>query len=236
MRWTVPLALLAALGGCAQNPGLASGPGAHVTAMKDLPAPDGADPSAPSPPYRVAAYDKLAITVAGLPELTGKFGTDSNGRFTLPYAGEIDALGRTPAELVRVITARLDGAYVKHPQVAVNVEDATSLAITVDGQVGQPGNYPMIANMTLMRAVAAAKGLGEFARVDDVVVFRTVNGTPMAAVYNLGAIRRGAYGDPRMFPGDVVVVGDSAARRRFQQILQILPVLTTPIVLTLERL
>jgi polysaccharide export outer membrane protein len=84
--------------------------------------------------------------------------------------------------------------------------------------------------------VANAKGASEFARLDDVVVFRSVNGRPMAALYNLGAIRRGIYPDPKIYANDIVVVGDSKARRMFQQFLQIAPLLTTPVVLGLERI
>ncbi|WP_196782026.1 hypothetical protein, partial [Salmonella enterica] len=73
--------------------------------------------------------------------------------------------------------------------------------------------------MTLMRAVATAKGTTEFAKLDDVVIFRTVNGQKMAALYNLKAIRQGAYDDPEVFANDVVVVGDSPARRLFKDIL-----------------
>ncbi|MBC7042118.1 polysaccharide export protein, partial [Salmonella enterica subsp. enterica serovar Enteritidis] len=79
--------------------------------------------------------------------------------------------------------------------------------------------YPVNGRMTLMRAVATAKGTTEFAKLDDVVIFRTVNGQKMAALYNLKAIRQGAYDDPEVFANDVVVVGDSPARRLFKDIL-----------------
>jgi polysaccharide export outer membrane protein len=117
----------------------------------------------------------------------------------------------------------------------VNLEETTSQIYTVDGQVGQPGSYPALGNITLMRAVANAKGAGEFARLDDVVVFRSVNGKPMAALYNLAAIRRGIYADPKIYANDIVMVGDSKARRTFQQFMQLFPLLTTPLVIGLER-
>ena len=56
----------------------------------------------------------------------------------------------------------------------------------------------------------------------------------MAALYNLRAIRSGAYGDPEVFANDVVVVGDSKARRMFKDALQILPTLTSPLILLLQ--
>jgi polysaccharide export outer membrane protein len=58
----------------------------------------------------------------------------------------------------------------------------------------------------------------------------------MAALYNLGAIRRGIYPDPKIYANDIVVVGDSKAKRMFQQFTQMFPLLTTPLVIGLERI
>ena len=111
------------------------------------------------------------------------------------------------------------------------MKESLNQFVTVDGQVTQPGNYPVVNQMTLMRAVAAARGAGEFAKLEDVVVFRTVGNQRMAALYNLGAIRRGYYPDPAIYPKDVVVVGDSPARRLFRDLISTAPLLTAPIIL-----
>jgi polysaccharide biosynthesis/export protein len=89
--------------------------------------------------------------------------------------------------------------------------------------------------MTLVRAVATAEGTAEFAKLDDVVIFRTVKGQQLAALYNLKAIRRGSYADPEVFANDVVVVGDSQAKRLFKDALQVLPLLTTPLIILLQN-
>jgi polysaccharide export outer membrane protein len=107
--------------------------------------------------------------------------------------------------------------------------------VTVDGQVNEPGLYPVVGRMTLMRAVATAKGVSEFAKMDDVVVFRTVNGQKMAALYNLKAIRRGNYDDPEIYANDIVVVSESSARRLFKDALQVLPAIATPLVVLLTQ-
>ena len=117
----------------------------------------------------------------------------------------------------------------------MNLKETVSQVITVDGQVKEPGLYPVIGRMTLMRAIATAKGADEFAKLNDVVVFRTVSGQKMAALYNLKAIRRGFYDDPEVYANDVVVVGDSQARRLFKDALQIVPLLTTPLILLLRN-
>lgn len=228
--------LACAIAACSNGPRLGEGPEPlSVTKLTDLPPPTGADLVVASSPYHIGPFDKLDVTVFGVPELSGKFQVDAAARLSLPLAGTIDAAGLTPAELARAIDQRLRGTYVKNPQVTVNLQETTSQVYTVDGQVTQPGSYPALGNITLMRAVANAKGTSEFARLDDVVVFRSVNGRPMAALYNLGAIRRGVYADPKIYANDIVVVGDSKARRMFQQFVQLAPLLTTPLILALER-
>jgi polysaccharide export outer membrane protein len=52
----------------------------------------------------------------------------------------------------------------------------------------------------------------------------------MAGLYDLKAIRAGAYADPEIYPNDVIVVGESVGRRIFKDALQIVPLITTPIV------
>lgn len=225
------------LAGCAEQPRLGETklPMA-VKQEKDLPPPSGGDLVAATTAYRIGPLDKLSITVFGLEDLSGKFQTDAAAHLSFPLIGEVDASGKTPTELGAMIATRLGREWVRDPQVVVNLEETSSQVYTVDGQVGKAGTYPITGNVSLMRAVANAQGTSEFAREDDVVVFRTVNGEPLAALYNLGAIRRGLYHDPKIYANDVIVVGDSKARRMFQQFLQTTPILTTPLILALERL
>ena len=164
-----------------------------------LPPPTPADLVQSVRPYLIGPFDKLTITVFAAPDLNGDVQADASGRISLPLVGMIQAAGLTPTQLSDLIAARL-ASYVRSPQVAVNLKEAISQTFTVDGQVNQPGIFPVIGNMSLMRAVATAKGMTEFAKLDDVVVFRTVGHEPMAALYNIGAIRRGIYPDPQSIP------------------------------------
>lgn len=205
-----------------------------VQVAEELPPPTGRDVIQSAQPYVIGPLDKLNVSVFGVNELSGDVQADANGQITLPLLGTIAAAGLTPGQLSAAIT-RGYARYVRDPAVTVNIREATSQTLTVDGQVTEPGIYPVIGNMSLMRAVATAKGASEFAKLDDVVVFRTVDGKRMAALYNLGAIRRGMYADPRVYANDVIVVGESRSRRLFKDILQVTPALATPIVLLLQK-
>ncbi|WP_239018061.1 polysaccharide biosynthesis/export family protein [Sphingomonas flavalba] len=218
-----------ALAGCATGPALVGGPAVQVLDTTELPAPKyvGTDGEKV---YLIGPLDKISVTVLGLEELSSKeIQVDAGGRVAIPLAGAIDAGGKTPSQVSALIEDKLR-TYVRNPQVAVNIVDYASNVITVDGQVREPGIYPVIGEMTLMRAVASAKGAGEFAKLREVVLFRKVEGQQYAALYDLDAIRRGVYDDPRVYPSDIVVVGDSPARRMFSEILKITPLITTPLV------
>lgn len=231
------LGLCAAIAGCANGKSQIGGSSA-LTAVSgtELPAPDRGDLVGANRPYLIGPFDKLMISVFGVEELNAQeVQIDSGGRMSFPLIGVVDAAGHTPVEVAAIIAERLRGKYIRDPQVTVNLRETVSQVITVDGQVREPGLYPVIGRMTLMRAVATAKGLGEFAKLDDVVVFRTVRGQKYAALYNLKAIRRGAYEDPEVFANDVVVVGDSPGRRLFRDLVSVAPLLTAPLIIALQN-
>ena len=230
--------LLVLASACAGGPTKLGGhPSVKVVESATLPEPDRSDLVGQSRPYLIGPFDKLVINVFGIEELSKQeVQTDASGRISFPLAGVIEAAGKTPAEVETVLEQRLRERFVRNPRVTVNLKETVSQVITVDGQVTEPGLYPVIGRMTLMRAVATAKGASEYAKLDDVVVFRTVKGQRYAALYNLRAIRTGAYPDPEVFANDVVVVGDSKGRRIFKDFIQLIPALTTPIVLALQRI
>ena len=227
--------LALSLASCGGRSALGGDPSIRVVSSNVLPEPDRSDVVTVDRPYLIGPFDRLVIDVFGIEELSKKeVQTDASGRISFPLAGTVEAAGRTPAEVEEILKDRLRVRFVRDPQVTVNLKETVSQVITVDGQVREPGLYPVIGRMTLMRAVATAKGASEFAKLDDVVIFRTVKGQKLAALYNLKAIRNGAYSDPEVFANDVVVVGDSQARRLFKDFLAIVPLISTPLVVALQ--
>lgn len=208
------IALLGALSlwGCASSAGL-DGNSSAVTVASELPTPTAADMGIQLSEYRLGPTDKIAITVFEAPELTREGQLDSAGNILMPLIGTVEAGGRTPAEVAALVTDKLKGRYIKEPQVAVNVLEARAHTVTVDGAVTQPGIYPVSGQMTLQRAIALARGLNDVADTDKVVIFRSVQGTQMAAMFDLGAIRSGRITDPAIYGNDIVVVGESGTRR-----------------------
>lgn len=229
------LAPLLVLFGCGGQAVLGSAANVTVVSSEGLPEPTRVDLMSSNRPYLIGPFDKLKIDVFGIGALSKEVQIDASGRLSFPLIGVVEASGLTPGELGDELEKRLQGRYVRNPQVTVNLEETVSQVITVDGQVDKPGLYPVIGRMTLMRAVATAGGTAEFAKLNDVVIFREVNGEQLAGLYNLKAIRRGNYSDPEVFANDVIVVGDSQARRLFRDLIQASPLITTPLIILFRQ-
>jgi polysaccharide export outer membrane protein len=228
----------ALLAGCVKGPApVASASDSPVTALTDLPQPQAADVVRSTRSAFVGPFSELRVEVFGVEEMQRDVMADGEGNFAFPLVGTIAAAGKTPDAISEEIRQKLVGRYIRNPQVTVNFKSSAnplaiqSLAVTVDGQVNRAGAYPVVGRVTLMRAVALAGGTNEYAKLEDVVVFRDVGSQKYVGIYNLEAIRRGNYADPEIFPNDVVIVGDSPERRRFKDILQVVPALLSPIIL-----
>lgn len=236
MRNSLGLVLMvAALSACAKQIPLRSTPELTVIeGSAQMPAPDRGDLAVPGRAALVGPLDTIVVTVFGIPELSRELQVDAGGRIAMPLIGTIDAGGKSAAELASAIERELGARYVRNPDVTVNIARSVSQVVTVDGQVVEPGLYPVTNQMTLLRAVASARGLTEFAKQDDVVILRTVEGKRLAGLYSIGAIRRGLYEDPKIYANDVVVVGDSPQRRMFRDLVGVAPLLVSPIIAILQ--
>lgn len=231
MKLFLPIVLLLATSCTSSHMPIGQHGNLSVVAQGSLPPPTDADLYAATRPYKIGPFDTLTINIFGIQELSEmEVQTDASGRIAFPLAGSIEAAGHTPAEVADILRANLIRAHIRDPQVTVNLKETVSQVVTVDGEVREPGLYPAIGDMTLMRAIATAKGTTELAKTSNVIVFRTVEGQKMAALYNLSAIRKGLYPDPELYPNDVVVVSDSQARRLFRDALGLLPALTYVVV------
>lgn len=236
MRLSAPITFLAlTVAGCGSpEPIQSSGTLTVVQGSAALPPPDRGDLTAADRPALIGPLDTIEVDVFGIPDLRREMQVDASGRIAMPLAGTVDARGKTAAELAQAIEAALQVSYVRDPQVTVNIRSSVSQVVTIDGQVIEPGLYPVTNQMTLMRVIASAKGFSEFARQEDVVILRTVGDQKMAGLYNVAAIRRGAYDDPSIYANDVVIVGDSPQRRLFRDFVAVSPLLAAPLIAIIQ--
>lgn len=223
-KYAIPLLAILVLSACGPGVRLDDASTA-VRVTQALPAPDSPELAMNLSNYRIGPMDQIAVTVFGAPEIDREGAVDAAGNFSLPLAGTVQAGGKTPDELARAIEDKLRGAYLRDPQVAVNIKQAMGQLVTIDGEVREPGVYPVLGRMTLQQAIATAKGASDAANIKNVIVFRTVNGQRMAAMFNVREIRSGRLEDPQVYGNDIVVVGENATRRLLRDAALTFPLL-----------
>lgn len=209
------------VGGCADTRG-----GPIPYASGNFGAPDPITPAPLDAAYKISLLDTLNIKVFKMEDLSGDYDVDLTGRISMPLIGDVEAAQLTPTELDRRLTAKLGERYLENPDVSVAIKKSTGRAVTVDGAVKEAGSYAVTGPLTLMQAVALAKGTSEEANARRVAVFRQIGGQRQAAAFDLVAIRRGQEPDPAVYPGDIVVVDGSGIKAAQRQILNSLPILS----------
>jgi polysaccharide export outer membrane protein len=188
----------------------ASGRGADSQSKKD--ASTGAStadpntPSAPIPSYVIGAEDILRVSVWKEPELTAQLPVRSDGKISLPLVNDVQAAGLTPMELAASLTEKLK-KYIDDPRVAVVVTQMNHQRIYVLGEVARHGPIPLVADMTVLQALATS-GLTQFANTNKIYVLRAVNGVEKKFPVNYKRLVKGQGMSQNILlkAGDTIVV------------------------------
>lgn len=186
--------------------------------------PDAPSSAALDEAYRIAPLDQLSVSIFQVKDLSGQYEVDLTGNIAMPLLGNVQAVDKTPAELQADLENRLGETYLRNPNVTVGVVQATGSKLTVEGAVEGPGLYPIFGKMTLLQAIAMAKGLDKTANPKRVAIFRQIDGQRMAAAFDLTTIRSGEEKDPQVYRGDIIVVEGSGARQAFRDVLSSIPI------------
>jgi protein involved in polysaccharide export with SLBB domain len=131
----------------------------------------GAAAGTPPAQLRLAAGDKLRVTVFGEDRLSGEYQIDNSGTISLPLAGTIQAGGLTKLELEEAITSQLKAQYLRNPKVTVDV--VTYRPFYVLGEVQKPGEYPFRSGLNVLSAIAIAGGATYRANPSKVTIQRS---------------------------------------------------------------
>jgi polysaccharide export outer membrane protein len=150
--------------------------------------------------YRLNTGDTVRVLVYNQQSLSNDFTVNDDGMISYPMVGAVMARGQTVQELERDIYNKLnDGVLVKP---GVSVQLAQSRPVFVVGEVGKPGQYPFIAKLNVLGAVAAAGGFTVRADRSRVTVVRALRQDRTPAEWTAGM-----YAD--LQPGDVIVVREN---------------------------
>lgn len=217
---------------CGSDRPVGQAPNLSVVDLSTLPVPSAKDDMANTGQAdTVQPLDQLAISTFGVPDLTRQVKVGPRGSFAFPLIGKVQATDRTPAEIARDIQDRLKNGFVNHPDVTVEIDKRADQYITVGGEVRSPGQYPIHGTLTLMQAVAIGGGRTDYSKLSQVLIFRTVAGRHYIGVYDLKAIQKGNYADPKVYPNDTIMVGDSPGRRLIASVLTYVQLIANPLIL-----
>ncbi len=185
-------------------------------AKTELPSPASAAPlPAPLPPatrtnvapdYAIGPSDSLEINVWKEPTLSGPQPVRPDGMISMSLVGDLQAAGLTPMQLGTAIAARLKH-YINDPLVTVTVLGVNSKKIFLLGEIGKPGELPLLPDMNPLQAIASSGGLSPYANARKIYILRNVGGKQQRIAFDYKkAIKDGNLQGVTLVSGDTIVV------------------------------
>jgi polysaccharide export outer membrane protein len=126
---------------------------------------DSQDPAdAKAPLVQLGPGDSVNLSVYGQPDLNATVAVNDDGTIPVALVGPVMVKGLSPSSAARAVEKALrDGQYLNHPQVTITLVASRSQRISVLGEVGAPGRYPIDASTTIFDLLASAGGPKETA-------------------------------------------------------------------------
>jgi protein involved in polysaccharide export with SLBB domain len=168
--------------------------------------------TAPQKDYLIGVGDVLDVKFTYNPELN-EIGVPvrPDGKISLQLAHDIQAVGLTPNQL-RASLVEKYAPEINKPEIAVILRTFERNKIFVDGEVLFPGVVEIKGPVTLMHALALARGWRESARLSNIIVIRKdVDGKSMSTNIDLRKVLNGSdlSQDIQLIPYDIVFVPKS---------------------------
>lgn len=215
--WVLGMALLASAQAQTVAPNaaaMASSKGVAAAPKADGPGADASvSPGSVPADYKIGPNDLLEVEVFGVSELKRLVRVNTTGHVSMPLVGLVQVAGLSPADAEALIALAYADKYLQDPQVSIFVREFTTQRITLDGALVKPGIYPLVGQITLLRALAMAGGGAQMADMERVMLFRiTAEGQRLSQTHDIEKIRRGEAPDPVLQSEDMVVVNRDGRR------------------------
>lgn len=179
---------------------------AQAPAGAPAPTPPAATAAVPAQ-YRLSLGDTIRITVFQVPDLSLETRITESGVISYPLLGSVNLAGLTVTEAEQRIARGLrDGNFVKQPQVSITLTQARGNQVSVLGQVGRPGRYPLETGQVKLTDMLATAGGVAPGGSDVVVVTGTRNNQPYRVEVDLPSVFGGGGSDIVLQNNDVIWV------------------------------
>lgn len=123
--------------------------------------------------------DSVRITVFQNPDLSTEARVSPQGTVRMPLLGPIEVRSLSTDEAAELIARRLrEGDILKAPEVGVSLLQVRSRQVSVLGQVGRPGRYPLDDTSARLVDVLAVAGGIAAGGADKITLITSRNGHP----------------------------------------------------------
>lgn len=163
------------------------------------------------PEYRIQPGDNLDIKFFYNHDLNESVIVLPDGRISLQLVHSVMAAGKTMEELAAELRQKYE-PLLALAEITVIVRTPNSQKVYVDGEVGRPGIVPLQNPMTVLQSIAAAGGLKDSARRNELVVIRKgLDNRPIALTLDAEKVLDGTdtSQDIALIAADIVFVPKS---------------------------
>ncbi|TPK97138.1 MULTISPECIES: polysaccharide biosynthesis/export family protein [unclassified Mesorhizobium] len=119
--------------------------------------------------YQLGPQDKLNIRVAewqtvdgtfrDWSALNGEYSVGPGGTLSVPFVGDMQAAGKTTAEVASAIGLALQRKLALPDKPEASVEMAQFRPFYISGEVQNPGQFPFVPDLTVLKAISIAGGI-----------------------------------------------------------------------------
>ena len=150
--------------------------------------------------YALGVGDSLAVQVYNEPYLDGVYRIQNDGAIRLPLIGSIPMIGLTLSAAQAAVEAALSDGYLRDPQILLKIDAYRPFYIL--GEVQSPGQYKYEKTISVLNAVAIARGYTYRANQKRFKILRA--GTALNAQGHRDYVTIGPQ--DVVLPGDVLLV------------------------------
>ena len=175
-RWIATAAAMTMISmvSCAINPQIqVREPKPRLTGEDLRPAAAVADAMTPAveAEYRLGFGDEIEVKFFNNPEYNETVQVRPDGKISLQRVEDIRVVGMPISKLDDIIT-RAYAEILVDPEVTVFLRNFGGRRVYVMGEVQQPGSYDLVRGMSVLRAIAAAGGPSNGARMNSILLLR----------------------------------------------------------------
>lgn len=153
----------------------------------------------------IGSGDMLHIQVYDTPEMDQHARVDDAGNIPMLFIGSVAVKGKTPAQAAQVISdAMIAKQMMRHPQVAVSVEQYATQGVSVLGEAGHPGVFTISTTRPILDVLSMAGGLNNAA--DRNIIIQRKGSSAHQETYFVANNPADSAREMTVSPGDVIII------------------------------